>query len=472
MVETIDQRRLLKIYEYILDELNEGVHVIDRNGKSIIYNRKMTEIEGMSKEAVLNKSILEVFHFPDNEESTMMQALERGVVTKNVKQTYFNDKGKEITTVTHTFPIFDGEEIIGAIEIANDITKMEQILRGNMLKGDARITFDEIIGQNPLFREVMEHAKRASRTSSSVLIIGETGTGKELFAQSIHNASSRAHEPFIAQNCAALPESLIEGILFGTRRGAFTGAIERPGLFELANKGTLLLDEINSLSLNLQAKLLRVLQEKKVRRLGDTKDIDVDVRIIATINEDPIDAINANRLRKDLYYRLSVVALYVPPLRERKDDIPLLGQKFINKYNRLFQMSVQSISAEVLRCFYAYDWPGNVRELEHVIEGAMNMMADEREIAFSHLPYQFRRKSQWKDEAQAVSLLAEQWERTNEPKKQDLKSVMAEFEQYYLNKVLQRYQGNVSKAACELGISRQSLQYRIRKHALRARHDV
>ena len=471
MAEKKDDQYYLKVYEYILDELNEGVHVIDRNGKSIIYNRKMTEIEGMGKEAVLNRNILEVFHFPENEESTLIQALEKGQITKNVKQTYFNDRGKEITIVTHTFPIRDGETVIGAIEIANDITKMEQIVRGNKLRGDTRFTFDEIIGQSPVFREVIENARRASRTSSSVLIIGETGTGKELFAQSIHNASSRSNGPFIAQNCAALPETLIEGILFGTKRGAFTGAIEQPGLFELANKGTLLLDEINSLGPNLQAKLLRVLQEKKVRRLGDTRDIDVDVRILATINEDPIDAINSGRLRKDLYYRLSVVSLYIPPLRERKEDIPLLVQKFIHHYNRRFQMSVQSLTDEVLRCFMEYDWAGNVRELEHVIEGAMNLMADEPQIAFAHLPYQFRRRAQRKEEAQAVLPVPDPYEGFADAGAQDLKSKMEEFEQYYVRKVLQRNRGNVSKAARELGISRQSLQYRIRKHALRTRQE-
>lgn len=466
-----DDQYYLKIYEYILDELNEGVHVIDQDGKSIIYNRKMTEIEGMSKEAVLHRNILEVFHFPENEESTLMLALQKGQVTKNVKQTYFNDKGKEITIVTHSFPIWDGDRIIGAIEIANDITRMEQILRGNMRRGDTRYTFDEIIGQNPAFREVIDNARRASRTSSSVLIIGETGTGKELFAQSIHNASSRANGPFIAQNCAALPESLIEGILFGTRRGAFTGATEQPGLFELANKGTLLLDEINSLSPNLQAKLLRVLQEKKVRRLGDTRDLDVDVRILATINEDPIDAVNSGRLRKDLYYRLSVVSLYIPPLRERKDDIPLLVQKFIQKYNRLFQMSVQSVSPEVRRLFMEYDWAGNVRELEHVIEGAMNLMTDESQIVFAHLPYQFRRRAQRREEGQAVLPDVDSYEGFAGTGTTDLKSKLEEFEQYYVRKVLQQNGGNVSKAARELGISRQSLQYRIRKHALRNRSD-
>ncbi|MET3292198.1 UNVERIFIED_CONTAM: arginine utilization regulatory protein [Brevibacillus sp. OAP136] len=470
MAEMMEEKRFRKIFEYILDEINEGVHVIDENGKSIIYNRKMAEIESMSRDVVLNKNIHEVFQFLENEESTLLSALQEGQVTKNVKQTYFNDKGKEITIATNSFPITDGDgEIIGAMEIANDITKMEQILRGNILKGDTRFTFDEIIGESPAFQEVIENAKRASRTSSSVLIIGETGTGKELFAQSIHNESSRAAEPFIAQNCAALPDTLIEGILFGTKRGAFTGAIERPGLFELANKGTLLLDEINSLSPHLQAKLLRVLQEKKVRRVGDTKDIDVDVRIIATINEDPIDAINENRMRKDLYYRLSVVALYIPPLRERKSDIPQLVQKFIHKYNRLFQMSVESMSEEVRRCFFDYEWLGNVRELEHVVEGAMNMMTDEPHITFSHLPYQFRRKSQWKEEqlAPLPSVMPTQFDVAVDNGKMDLKSKMDEFEQYYVEKVLEKHKGNVSKAARELGISRQSLQYRIRKHGMR-----
>jgi arginine utilization regulatory protein len=454
------------IYRTLLDVVDVGVHVIDETGNTIIYNQKMAEMEGMTIEDVLQKNILDVFVFPNVMDSTLIQALKQGTITKKAKQTYFNNKGKEITTINDTFPIRNKDnEIIGAIEMARDITKLERIIRDNILhKGDTPFTFNSIIGKSTNLIEEIENSKRATRTSSSVLIIGETGTGKELFAQSIHNGSQRSSKPFISQNCAALPDSLIEGLLFGTKKGAFTGSIERPGLFEQAQGGTILLDEINSLNPALQAKLLRAIQEKTIRRVGDIKDKKIDVRIIATINEDPIDAISAGKLRKDLYYRLGVVTIFVPPLRDRKQDIPLLVNSFIEKYNHLFGMKVKGVSEEVLELFYEYDWPGNVRELEHIIEGAMNFIDDEEQIVFSHLPVTFRKKPQFKDSNFTTS------SNFIETKKIEndlsLEDFMENAEKSYLEKALEKYDSNISKTAKALGMSRQSLQYRLRKYEI------
>jgi arginine utilization regulatory protein len=454
-------KTFLTLYEQILDQINEGVHVIDATGTSVVYNRKMTELESMSKDSVLGKNLREVFQFPDGQESTLLAALRKGKSIRNVRQTYFNDKGKEITTINNTYPIKDGDRVIGAVEIANDVTKMERLIRENLMeKGNVRYTFDSIIGESEAIRHVVENAKRAARTSSSVLVVGETGTGKELFVQSIHQASLRAAGPFISQNCAALPDSLIEGLLFGTSRGAFTGAVERPGLFEQAEGGTLFLDEINSLSFPLQAKLLRALQEKSIRRLGDTKDRSINVRIIAAINEDPVEAVSHQRLRKDLYYRLGVVTLFLPSLRDRKEDIPLLVDHFIDRYNELFQMEVTGVSDEVSQFFLQYDWPGNVRELQHLIEGAMNLMVDETVITMEHLPIRrnHRRKQNAKERPMAVEL-------TEAIK--PLRDKLTEFEAAYIQHVLNRHNGNISRAARELMISRQSLQYRLRKLGIR-----
>jgi arginine utilization regulatory protein len=343
------------------------------------------------------------------------------------------------------------------------VTKLERLIRGNIKrKGNTRYTFDSIIGNSPAIKEVIESTKRATRTSSYVLIVGETGTGKELFAQSIHNGSNRSSAPFISQNCAALPDNLIEGLLFGTKRGAFTGAIDHAGLFEQAEGGTLLLDEINSLNPNLQAKLLRVLQEKTIKRIGDTKDIPVDVRVIANINEDPIDAIANNHLRKDLYYRLGVVTVFIPPLRERKEDISLLAQRFIEKYNELFQMEVKGLDEEVIQSFFAYDWPGNVRELEHIIEAAMNILMDEEVIKYSHLPFHYRNKLQMKERIFPVSSV-ESFINESPDETVHLKDQMESFEKYYIEHVLKKNNGNISRTAKLLGLSRQSLQYRIKK---------
>ncbi len=228
----------------------------------------------------------------------------------------------------------------------------------------------------------------------------------------------------------------------------------------------MLLDEINSLNPSLQAKLLRVLQEKTVRRVGDTKDRTVDVRIIATINEDPIDAISEDRLRKDLYYRLSVVSLFIPPLRKRRKDIRDLAQFFIEKYNQLFGMNVAEIDEEVMSKFEQYDWPGNVRELEHIIEGAMNLIDQEETISYVHLPLHFRNKPQFKEEPNETGHLEDLLIQKNKPIK-SLEQYIQEAETYYLKKVLKHHGNNITQAAKSLCMSRQNLQYRLRKYGVR-----
>ncbi|CDQ20765.1 arginine utilization regulatory protein [Halobacillus karajensis] len=454
--------RMNQLYEKLLNEVDVGIHVINEKGKTIIYNKKMMEIEAMASEDVLDKNLLDVFMFRESQNSTLVKALKTGKTTKNIKQTYFNNKGKEITTINHSFPIKEEGRITGAIEIAKDVTQLERVMKENMLnKQNGKITFDTIIGRSQLMETVVDEAKRATRTSSSVLVVGETGTGKELFAQSIHNGSNRSRAPFISQNCAAIPDGLMESLLFGTKKGAFTGAVDRPGLFEQADGGTLLLDEINSLEPSLQAKLLRVIQDKSIRRVGDTKDKEVDVRIIATINEDPLDAVANNRLRKDLYYRLSVVTLFIPPLRERKEDILLLTQAFIDKYSTLFNMDVKGISEGVKTLLQQHNWPGNVRELEHTIEGTMNLIMGEDVITIQNLPGRFRSRYQAEEEP-----LVQGDEGDLSESNQTLHEKMTKVEKMYIQRVLKNNGHNITRAAKILGISRQSLQYRLKKFGL------
>lgn len=456
--------QLHEIYLQLLDAIDVGIHVVNKDGRSVIYNKKMSEIEDMDKKDVINKSILEIFLFQSEEESRLLRALKYGAVTKNSKQTYFNFKGQEITTVNETFPLIYNGEIVGAVELAKDITKLEKLTRESARKKQAaKYTFDQIIGESELMKRVIDNAKKATRTTSSVLIAGETGTGKELFAQSIHTGSARSSKPFISQNCAALPESLIESILFGTTKGAFTGAVDHPGLFEQADGGTLMLDEIHTLPLPLQAKLLRAIQEKTIRRIGDTKDRPIDVRIIATINKDPLEAIEKNELREDLYYRLSVVSILIPPLRQRKEEIPLLVKHFIKKYNQRFQLNVPGISDEVMDLFLQYDWPGNVRELEHIIEGSMNLINDDEEIDFSHLPVHVRKKFPLtQDFHYSPTPIRKEKGNSVTP----LKTYIEETEKEYIEQVLEKHERNITKAAKALGISRQSLQYRIKKYEI------
>ncbi|MEQ2527125.1 sigma 54-interacting transcriptional regulator [Bacillaceae bacterium CLA-AA-H227] len=457
----MNQGNIELIFGKVLDSIDAGVHVIDSEGNTIFYNKKMSEIEGMKIEDVLHKNIREIFSFHKNGQSTLLLVLNQRSEILNVRQSYFNNKQQEITTINNTFPIEKDGILIGAMEIARDVTKIEKMIQDTIFhKGNAKYTFESIIGVSTSITEVIEASKRAMRTNSSILIIGETGTGKELFAQSIHNGSSRASKPFISQNCAAIPETLMEGILFGTKKGAFTGAIERPGLFEQAEGGTLLLDEINSLDPSLQAKLLRVIQERTVRRVGDTKDRPVDVRIIATVNQDPIDLITNGLLRKDLFYRLSVVSLFIPPLRERKDDIDELVPFFIEKYNHLFGMKVLGIDRSLMESFLEYDWPGNVRELEHVIEGAMNLIDLEEMITFSHLPNHIRNKPQFNRAAEMNN--GDMLIQAEKP----LDLYLQEAEISYLKRTLQQQNGNITKTAQTLGMSRQNLQYRLRKYGI------
>ncbi|WP_242847737.1 sigma-54 interaction domain-containing protein [Fervidicella metallireducens] len=317
------QRELLEI---LLRYVEEGIHVIDKEGKTLIYNKAMETLEGLEGTEVINRNILDVFPSLNENTSTLYKVIETKEPIIERFQTYVNKKGHSITTVNTTVPIIKNNDVMGAVEISKNFTKVKELYdriinlteKTTEVKNESDFNFEGIIGCSPSFIKALDTAKKAAATSSTVLIYGETGTGKEVFAKSIHNESKRKDRPFVAINCAALPDGLLEGILFGTVKGGFTGAVNRPGLFEQANGGTILLDELNSMSLNLQAKLLRVLQEGYIRRIGDVKDIPVDVRIIATTNEEPYRCVAENKIRKDLYYRLSVINLKIPAFTREK----------------------------------------------------------------------------------------------------------------------------------------------------------
>lgn len=460
-----------KDYRQVLQELGnimeEAVHIVDATGKTILYNEKMAGLEMTNREDILGKPFREVFSSIPPQESTLYRALKENQATINKQQTYRNRYGKEITTVNSTIPVEEDGQVIAAIEVSRDITEIKSLsntildLQKETLPVQKpkkpqikRYQFDDIIGENKTFKEVVTLGKKAARTDASVFIYGETGTGKELFAQSIHFAGARRDNPFLAQNCAALPESLLEGILFGTEKGGFTGAVDRPGLFEQASGGTLLLDEISAMPYELQSKLLRVLQEDYIRRVGGSRDIPVDVRIIATVNEPPLKLIEKGLLRKDLYYRLDVVNITIPPLRERLDDIPLLCDAFLEKHNKKYGKEVWMLSEGALKILKNYTYPGNVRELENIIMSAVSLTDREHVLTekLLHLPDVEQEK---KGSAAGY-----------DPSAQSLDEYLRICEEQILRRCMAENEGNISAAARQLGIKRQTLQHKLKKYKI------
>ncbi|MFL8938891.1 sigma-54 interaction domain-containing protein [Rossellomorea oryzaecorticis] len=455
-----ESEKRLYMYEKVAEHLETGVHVIDSRARTIIYNRKMREIEGMEIEDVLDKNLLDVFQFRGEEESTLLKVLKTREPALNVKQTYFNINGIEITTINDTFPIFHDSVLIGAIEIARDITMLEKMMRDNPHKRmNTLYTFDSIVGKNIRLKEAVETGKKAAMTSSPVLICGEAGTGKELFAQSIHNGSARSDHPFIAQNCASLPEDMLESMLVDghTAASGLSETVNHQNLFQQAHGGTLLLDEINLLTPSLQKKLLNILE-------GES-NLPYDVRVIATVNEDPIDAIAEGRLLKELYYRLSVISIFIPSLRERKEDLKELLSFFIKQFNHHFSLNIKGLTRKVEDTFLEYDWPGNVREMEHVIEGAFNLAGLEEMIDFYHLPIGFRQRLHHGFYSQGVKEQSDFLYQTGSDIK-PLEKFVEEAETYYIQKALKHHDYNITQTAKSLGMSRQNLQYRIRKYGI------
>lgn len=461
----------VSILETIIENIDAGVHVVNSEGKTIFYNEIMGELEGLDIDEVMGKNILEIFPSLCEDTSTLLTVMKYRKPIYNKNQSYLNNYGKQINTINSTIPFRISPEKYGAVEIAKDITKVKElsekvhILQQELVTQDPEkenvkgYTFKSIIGEDDEFLNMISYAKTASKSSSTVLLYGETGTGKELFAQSIHYASDRSNKPFIAQNCAAIPDSLLEGILFGTVKGSFTGAINRPGLFEQAHGGTLLLDEINSMGLQLQTKLLRVLQEGYIRRVGGLNDIPCDVRIIATTNEKPEKAIELGLLRKDLYYRINVINIRIPPLRDRKTDIALLSEHFIKKFNTILRKDVWGISNEVKNAFFHYDWPGNVRELENQIESAMNMVTKDHILKANHFSNNMKGLFEGKKAGIDYKLVIHDSVTLNEA----LESIEIEL----INNALKECSYNITKSAKRLGIKRQSLQHKIKRYGIR-----
>ncbi len=466
----------------VMDHLDEGVIITDNQGIVRYFNETQCQIDDLDADFAVGKKVTDIYELCGNT-SLIMLCLKLGQPIRNKTFFYKTKLGKVANTICSIFPIRNGSEIQGAVCFVKDY----QILRNTTpvisipdikpkKENGTRYTFADIIGSNNELIRAVNTCRTAADSASPIMLIGETGTGKELFAQSIHNYSSRSHHPYFAVNCAAIPETLLEGFLFGTTKGAFTGAMDKPGLLEQANGSTLFLDELLAMPVSLQAKLLRVLQEKKVCRIGSTNEINLNIKIITSINKPPRDAIKNNELRIDLFYRIGVVLVALPSLRERLDDLLNLINHFLLIHNKNLGTNVKSVSEDVMNLFESYNWPGNIRELEHLIEGALNIIGYDERLSLKYFSSAFETmdRADLRQRISKAPLNNDQRKRTentgNEetvpPPHESLPENQSKQERQALCKVLSSTNGNISRSSSILGISRQLLHYKMKKHDL------
>lgn len=456
-----------KLYclDIILDNIDEGIIMTNSENKVTIYNKPYSDFEALSRTHVIGKHLDDIYE--SNQHATV---LETGLPITDRYKIYSTINGKEQDGMGKSYPIFKNNKIIAVVSVVRNIHIIRSLLeKAIALQGElnnkiesngTRYTFKSIIGESNIIIDTIKKARTLAISPSPILIYGETGTGKELFAQSIHNSSSCADQPFVAINCATVPDSLFESILFGTIKGAFTGAQNSQGVFEQAGNGTLFLDEINSIPMAMQATLLRVLQEKCARRVGANHDIPIKCRIITSSNEVPEASIEKGTLRRDLYYRLAVLRINIPPLRERKTDVEVLAKHFLNMYSRLYGKKDIKLSTEFINFLYQHPWPGNVRELEHTLESCIAVVEDKEELQLYHLPSHLKRNTQDDNGHEATSTNNELLYNV---KTTTLATALRETEEKVILSSLQNHHWNISRTAKAIGIGRQNLQYRMNK---------
>jgi len=353
--------------QIIIDSIADGVFTVDKDWKITSYNHAAEKITGIKRDEAIGRYCWEVFKASIcEEECSLRKTMETGRPIINQHIFIVNSKGDRIPTSISTAILRDkNDNIIGGVETFRDLSVVEQ-LRKELTR---QHTFFDIISKNREMQRLFEMLELVSGNDTTVLLEGESGTGKELFARAIHSLSQRKKGPIITVNCGALPDTLLESELFGYKAGAFTDAKrDKPGRFAQARNGTLFLDEIGDISPMLQMRLLRVLQEKVYEPLGSTKSEKADVRIVAATNKNLKELVQQGLFRKDLYYRINIVTLFLPPLRERKEDIPLLVEHFLRRFNSLRGKEIKGLSAKAMNILMSYDFPGNIRELENIVE--------------------------------------------------------------------------------------------------------
>lgn len=457
------------ILEQILENAYEGVVVTDADGMIMMFNNAYANYLEIRSQDAIGQHVTKVI---DN--TRVHKVIESGVPEFGKLQKI----GSHKAVVTRLPIVFDNKVIAGVgivhyrelkdmkelLEKLSSLeTELAQIKEEYGKTQTKRYTIQDIIGDCLPIQELKRQIKKAAASSSTVLILGENGTGKELVAHSVHHLSNRSHKPFVKINCAAIPEDILESELFGYVGGAFTGSNRagKQGKIEMADGGTIFLDEIGDMSFHMQAKLLRFLQEREIERLGENKVRTVDVRILAATNQNLLERIKNNQFREDLYYRLQVVQLDVPPLRERMDDMELLVRYFIDKFNRIFGKKIQGVQPEVLEILKNYNWPGNIRQLENVMERTFNMVESD-EILLEHLPTYLAEATPESERTSA----SKNKESADHGRRETLSGAKEVLERQKIEEILRKAHGNKSEAARMLGITRMTLYQKLRKYGL------
>lgn len=457
----VDVNNHKDFYYFILENIHHGIQVIDDQGIVKYVNPAFTRITNIPPNERMNKHIKNF-----SPEGALYKSY---LAQKPVIQLRSSGAGSKVETISSAHPIVHKEKFLGAVATLQDISEIKYLTHKILSEDNAiflteetknlgfqaNYTFDHLIGKSPQIKEVIDLCKRVARTNSTVLITGESGTGKELFAHAIHNESIIRKGPFVIVNCAAIPETLLEGELFGYEKGAFTSAINKKiGKVELANNGTLFLDEIGEMSLPLQAKLLRFLQSREIERIGGMSKINVNLRIIAATNRNLKEMVNKGLFREDLYYRLHVINIEIPPLRNRKSDIVYIVDNLMDKISKRARLPKMQLSNKCYALLSEYDWPGNVRELENFLERIMN------ETTSSVISYKLIEKN-------INKIIVNNHQRENTPYNTDDNLPLSIIEKSHIARVLKKYDTKLEgkkEAAKVLGISLATLYNKIKKY--------
>lgn len=455
----------------------DSLMTIDHNFKIINtyrFNVRFDELDAENSQSdYLGRRYYEVYPQIDQNNSSMYECMKTNKIIYRKNQIFKDYKGRVFNTCNITIPINRGGKIVGAVELSKDITSISDLeVTRKLIEASAEvlsdithkeeIKFEDILTSNAEMIDNIRRAKVFINSPNPTLIYGETGTGKEMFVQAMVNAKKKGNE-FIALNCAAIPETLIESTLFGSVKGAFTGATDKVGLFELASGGVLFLDELNSMPYDVQAKLLRVLQNGKIRPVGSTKVKKVNVKVVAAMNNDPMIAIENKNLREDLFYRLSSSMIRLTPLRDRKEDILLYSNFFLKAYNKQYNKEVEGLSKAMMDIFMNYKWKGNVRELKHIIENMVSI-SEEKILTIRNLPIYMKDNIHVDEDNRPIEKEVIRAPITFKT----LEETMNTVEKQEIIKALSYTDGHMTKAAEMLGIPRQTLNYKMKRLAIQA----